>query len=475
MASFPVLDVSTPVDNTHVPAVNHPLSLVSGTGSLAVPDELPWPAPRLAWGMTLLLFTANTLAFADRQVLALFVEPIEHDLHISDTRIGMLYGVSFTLFYVLTALPIARLADRRNRRNLVRVSVLLWSISTSLGGLMRSFGGLAVARMGVGAGEGGLSPVAYSLLADSFPPRRLALPIAIYQAGIYIGGATALLAGGWLSTVIPPATTITLPLLGAARGWQIVFFILGLPGLMIVALLRSVREPARRGSDLPRHGAPIGDISRHFVSRGWAYPGIMLGFALMILVGNGMQVWIPTFFERKFAWSLGEVGGACGTIVLVCGSAGTFAGGWIASRLEQRGVSNGNLKAALIGFVALIPVTIAFPLMPSAFASLVMLGIMNIFAGFNFGGGLAALQAMTPNRMRAQMSAVFILVINLIGAAGGPALIGVTTDYGFADPQRLPSAMALVAAVASPAGAVALWVGIRAAATHGAHELPYRV
>ena len=151
-----------------------------------------WPAASRAWWVAIVLMLANTLAFVDRQALALLVQPIKHDLGISDTAISLLYGLSFTLFYIAVGLPIARLADRSNRRNIVALAIFVWSVATSLCGLARSFGMLFAARIGVGAGEGGLTPAAYSLLADCFPKERLPLAMAIYQIGIYLGNASAL-------------------------------------------------------------------------------------------------------------------------------------------------------------------------------------------------------------------------------------------------------------------------------------------
>jgi MFS family permease len=172
-------------------------------------------------------------------------------------------------------------------------------------------------------------------------------------------------------------------------------------------------------------------------------------------------VWIPAFFQRKFGWTTAEVGAMYGPVVFVCGAAGALAGGAFASFLRRRGVAQANLRAALVGFCALVPITVAFPLMPSAGLALTLIAAMNFFAGFNFGGGLAALQELTPNRMRALVSALYMLTINLIGAALGPTAIALVTDYWFHDPQALPVAISAVCAVASPLSVVLLWLGIR--------------
>ncbi len=420
-----------------------------------------WPSSRQAWFAAFMLAAANTFAFVDRQALALLVQPIKEDLQVSDTAMSLLYGLSFTMFYVLVGIPVARLADRANRRNIVAAAIFIWSLATALCGLARSFGMLFIARIGVGAGEGGLSPAAYSILSDYFPKHRLPAAMGVYQMGIYVGGAAALLLGGLLATVVPPSSIVNVPLIGETKGWHIAFLMLGLPGLLLSALMLLVPEPPRRGEGVHAPSPPFPVLFAHLARHWQAYVGISLGFALMILVGNATGAWIPAFLERKFGLTTAQIGGLYGTITAVCGVSGTLIGGFAASALRRRGIARGNLYAALFGFISLIPVTILFPQMPTAALSLALIGAMNFLAGFNFGGGLAALQEITPNRMRASVSAGYMLIVNLIGAAGGPFAIALVTDYWYGDPQALPAAITLVCAIASPLSVAALLLGMR--------------
>lgn len=425
------------------------------------PNTPALPSAATAWTTALLLMVANTFAFVDRQALALLVEPIKSDLQVSDTMMSLLYGLSFTIFYVIVGIPIARIADRANRRNIIAGAVFVWSLATALCGLARSFPALFAARVGVGAGEGGLSPAAYSLLADSFPKNRLPAAMGVYQMGTYIGGASALLIGGAISVHVPPGQPVAVPVLGDVMGWQLVFLLLGIPGMLLSALLLLIREPARQGARPDDAPVPLAHFYRHVRSRIGAYTGIALGFALMILVGNATGAWIPAFLERKFGMSTAEIGASYGPLVLACGVSGTLCGGFFASALKSRGFRFANLQAAILGFSALIPLTVAFPLVASATAALALIGAMNFFAGFNFGGGLAALQEITPNRMRALVSSGYMVAVNIIGAVGGPLSIALVTDYWFADPAELPFAIAAVCAVASPLALVFLLVGLR--------------
>ena len=420
-----------------------------------------WPASRTAWTAAVILMLANTLAFVDRQALALLVEPIKRDFGVSDTSMSLLYGLSFTLFYVLLGLPIARYADRANRRNIVAVSVFAWSAATALCGAVRSFPLLFAARIGVGAGEAGLGPAAYSMLSDYFPPKRLAAAIGVYQMGTYLGGALALVLGGLMAAVIPTDSMVIVPMIGGVKGWQLVFLGLGVPGILLGLFMLTIREPKRRGLGQHRAQAvPLAQFIAHVMARRRAYLGIGLGFALMILVGNGTGAWIPAFFQRRFDWSTAEIGVRYGTVVFVFGTSGAFLGGHFASWLSARGHPRGNLGAALLGFSALIPLTIAFPLVPNPWVALALIAGMNFFAGFNFGGGLAALQELTPNRMRALVASGYMLLINLIGGTLGPMAVALITDRWFADPQRLPDAISITCAIASPLALLCLMIGM---------------
>jgi len=421
----------------------------------------PWPPARSAWFVAVVLMLANTLAFVDRQALALLVQPIKQDLRASDTAMSLLYGLSFTLFYVGVGVPVARLADRSNRRNIIALSVFLWSLATAACGLARSFTNLFVARLCVGAGEAGFGPSAYSMLADYFPRQRLAGAVGFYQMGTYLGGALALLAGGLVASWLPPSGQIAFPIVGQLKGWQVIFLTLSVPGILLALIVLAIREPIRRGSAAQERRLPVSAVVAHVAIHRAAYIGIGLGFALMILVGNGTGAWIPAFFARKFGWSIAEIGARYGVVVLICGGAGALTGGFLSSLLERRGHARGNLFATLFGFVALVPLTIGFPLVPSAGLALGLIGAMNFFAGLTLGGGLATLIDLTPNRMRAFVAAGYVVLVNLVGGALGPTIVALITDYGFADTQRLPHAIAITAALFSPLSVLCLLVGMR--------------
>ena len=191
-----------------------------------------WPPAPAAWYTVGLLFVAYTFSFVDRFILTLLIEPIKQDFNLSDTGVSLLVGFAFVIFYTFLGIPIGRLADRVNRRNLIVAGITLWSCMTALCGMARGFGSLFVARVGVGVGEAALSPAAYSMIADLFPPKKLGRALSVYTAGAFVGVGLALIVGGLIVQSVISSPDITLPIIGEGRSWQIPFFIVGLPGLL---------------------------------------------------------------------------------------------------------------------------------------------------------------------------------------------------------------------------------------------------
>src|SRR5216683_2185076 len=211
---------------------------------------------RYAWYVVFILMVCYTLSFVDRQILSLLVGPMKRDLAISDTRIGLLQGLAFALFYGLMGLPLGRLADTRNRRNVIIVGVVLWSFLTGACSTARSFWSLFVARIGVGVGEATLSPSAFSLITDYFPKEKLGAALSVYSMGIFIGSGLALIAGGSVVDAVTRMPAVTVPLLGTVAPWRFTFLIVGAPGLVIALLLYTVREPSRRQLMRASDGTP---------------------------------------------------------------------------------------------------------------------------------------------------------------------------------------------------------------------------
>ena len=211
-----------------------------------------WPSARRGWLTTIILLIAFTFSFVDRQVLNLLVDPIRHDLGITDTQISFLQGFAFAVTYVLMSVPLGRMVDKFNRVFITTGGILVWSMTTIACGLSRNYVQLLFARFGVGAGEAALTPAAWSVLADYFRPEKLALPISVYLMGPYLGAGLAMIAGAQVLDWSRDAEFVTVPLLGQMAPWQATFIAVGLPGVLIAGLLLTIVEPARKGRQIGR-------------------------------------------------------------------------------------------------------------------------------------------------------------------------------------------------------------------------------
>jgi MFS family permease len=425
---------------------------------------LPYPSAAYSWFVVGVLTLAYISSYIDRQVLSLLVGPVRRDLRISDTQVSLLMGASFALFYTLLGLPIARLADSRSRRGIIALGVATWSLMTAACGLTKTFVQLLVARVGVGAGEAALSPPAYSLLADYFPRERLATAISIYSTGIFLGSGLATIIGGAVLGLVSTEGVWQLPVIGTIYPWQSVFFIIGLPGLLIALLIiTTVREVPRRSVNglASRRGAiPIPEIAR-FVRLHWrVFFAQTFGFGLLTLVGQGILAWTPTFFIRTYHWTAAAAGVRFGMLLIVFGTIGIVSGGRASDALVRRGYTDAQLRVGLIGALGVALLGGLFPLMPSGGLALALLGPVLFLVSFPLGAAVASIQEIVPNEMRAQISAMYLFVANLIGLTLGPTSVALFTDFLFGRDDALRFSLALVSAIAAVLSLIVLRSGL---------------
>ena len=427
-------------------------------------EQETWPNPRYAWYVIGVLLIAYTFSFIDRQIMSLLVGPVRSDLNISDTQFSLLHGLAFGLFYTLMGLPLGRVADRSNRRVLMALGVGAWSLMTAVCGLARNFWQLFAARIGVGIGEAALSPAAYSLIADYFPPNKLGRALGTYSMGVYLGAGLAYIIGGLVIELVAAAPDVTLPLIGTMRSWQVTFFVVGLPGLLVALLVLTIREPLRRGL-LLRDGAAqhvsVGELFAFLWRERRIFVAHFLGFSLLALLFNAVAAWTPAFFIRKFAYTAPEIGISLGFVVLIFGSAGIVCGGWFGDHLSARGYRDAPLRAAAIGALALAPFAATATLVSNPVLSLTLLCPLLFFSSFPFGLAAAAMQLVTPNQMRGQVSAVYLFAVNLLGIAWGPTIAALLTDYLFKDDMAVGYSIAIVAGLSAPLAAVVLYTAFK--------------
>ncbi len=426
------------------------------------------------------LLVAYVFSFVDRQILSLLVVPIREDLAISDFQISLLQGMAFALFYTFLGIPIGRLADRKNRKLIIASGVFLWSLMTAACGFARSFSALFLARIGVGIGEAALSPAACSILSDAFPPARLARATSIFTMGITIGGGMAYIIGGAVIDLVQVADTTVLPLVGSLKPWQLTFLIVGLPGLLVSLLVLTLREPARQGNALSgacenaRDGAdestgsntqpdtlPLREVTRFILQRRRSYGAIYLGIALLSILGYGTLNWYPTFLIRTYGMSIGEVGTWFGLIYLLFGTIGALGGALCSEHLARRGYRDANLRVIVgVAIVLLVPAVIG-PLMPDARLALLIAAPTVFLLNAHFGISIAALQLVTPNQMRALVTALFLLTNNLLGLGLGASFVAGLTDFVFHDDMALRYSLSLVALLVCPLAALAIGKGLK--------------
>lgn len=363
-------------------------------------------------GVLVMVYIFN---FIDRQILAILAESIKLDLGLSDTQLGLLSGVAFGIFYATLGIPIARLADRYSRVNIISICLGIWSLMTALSGAAQNFWHLLIARIGVGIGEAGGSPPSHSLIADYFPTDARASALGIYALGIPVGILFGNLAGGWINEFF---------------GWRYAFLVVGIPGVILAILMKvSVKEPPRGYSEGKKptvEHVPFIDVLKTM----WGYKSfrhLSLGAATQAFVGYGAIAWMPPFLIRTHDMSSGEVGTALGLIIGIAGGVGTFLGGFLADRLGKKD-QRWYMWIPGIGFLIAVPFSLGVYLVDSLYLALafyiVPAFLVNLYTGPTFG----MTQSLAPLAMRSAASALLLFIINIIGLVFGPTTVGFLSD-----------------------------------------------
>lgn len=413
-----------------------------------------WRSHAYAWWVVIVLALALTLSLMDRMIMALMIAPIQRDLDLSDTQVSLIHGFAFTILYVLAGFPLGRIADRGSRRGVAGFSVFAWSLMTALCGSASNAVQLFLARMGVGVGEAGLSPAAVSMISDYFPSEERARPLAFLTIGTTAGAGIAMMIGGSIIAMAGSAQDVVLPVFGEVHTWQAVFIALGLGGMLFAAIFLTVREPPRSErlvtDVLPR----AGEVAAFIIARRRFYIPHFLGTAMAVLVLIGFHTWMPTMLIRSFEWTAAQSGYAYGAVIALGGVAGIVLSGWLSVRLNRAGRKNAELSLVFGSALGALPFLVAAPLMPNGAAALAV-----IFCGVSLltvPSALAPtiLQAITPNEMRAQLFAVYLLVISIGGYALGPLAVALITDAALGDPLMLNVSLSITAALGLPTAAL---------------------
>jgi MFS family permease len=375
------------------------------------------PVPKSVRNYTLaMLVLIYASSHVDRQIVSILAESIKLELMLSDTQLGFLIGLSFAIFYATLGIPIAILADRYSRRNIIAISVVVWSAMTAFSGMAANYFQLALARIGVGIGEAGSSPPSHSMISDLFPPESRATAMGIYATGINIGVLIGFLVGGWIDQWY---------------GWRMAFFVVGIPGVILGLLMFfTVQEPAR--------SQPVKPLKLNIFSEVWdtfklmmSIPSlrhIVIGCTLVVFVGYGALYWNGVFFRRIHGLSSGETGTLLALIGGVVGGIGTYSGGLLADYLGKKDKRNyAWLTAGVKLFI--LPVAVAFYLATDLKIAIGLFTLTAFFGGFYLSVSFAMTQSLLPGPSRALGAALLLFCINIIGLGLGPQLVGILSDY----------------------------------------------
>ncbi|MEJ2110286.1 MAG: MFS transporter [Acidobacteriota bacterium] len=421
--------------------------------------EAAYPSGGYGWYVVVILYLCYTFSFVDRSIITYLVEPIETHLQINDTLFGLLSSGAFVAFYAFLGIPVGRLADSRSRRNLLLAGVALWSTMTIMCGAADTYWELFLARMGVGVGEACLVPCAYSLITDYFPRERRSLPLTIFSGGIMLGAGVANVCGGMVAQYAQNGGPREIFLFGLVQPWQLAFILVGLPGIFFVATIATIREPARH----ERKGKPdSGVMFRYLFRHGATFTSLILGTTFGAMANMAMLGWAPVWFERRFGWNKAEIGTYLGIFIFIFGTIGLTLSGSLANRFIRAGrkLVYIRLMMAAEGLV-IIPLVLAH-VVDNPYWVLGCIGGTIFFTGIPSGLGPAALQEITPNEMRGQITAIAFLILALVATTVGGTLVGLLTDYVFIDPKAVRSSAVVVAVFASIMGIISLRLGLRA-------------
>lgn len=385
------------------------------TAAPAPPSPGPSSGPasparaRLVLAMLLVVYTFN---FLDRQILSILATPIKADLHLSDAQFGAVGGLAFAILYSVLGVPLAFLADRTSRSGVVMWSLIVWSGFTALCGTATGYWQLFFYRLGVGVGEaGGVAP-SYALISDYFPPERRARALAVYSLGIPIGLAGGVLLGGYIAALV---------------NWQTAFIAVGVAGIVIAPLFRWLVRDVPRPVVSAQDAVPVSAVFA-ILARKPAFWLLAFGASFSSLCGYGLALWAPSVLIRSFHFSLIETGQFMGSLLLIGGVGGVFAGGWLADRL---GRSDRGWYARLpaIAWAITAPMYALGLLAHNPWVAWPLLLIPNALNILWLGPVATAVQHLVPPPMRATASGSFLFINNLIGLGVGPILMGGLSDH----------------------------------------------
>lgn len=391
-------------------------------------EERPYPPALRAWWMVIAMFAASIASVLDRGILTLVVDPVRHDLGISDVQISLLLGLAFGIFYAVAGIPLGLFADRISRRRLLIAGIAVWSIATFCGGLSASFGQLFASRLLVGLGEAALAPCAVSLIGDMFPPEKRGRPISIYLLGqSFAAGLSVMLTGAILSAV-PAGSFAWISWLDGLAPWRVAFLVSGISGLPVILMLLTLREPLRRGARINRDGASFGAMAR-YLKDGWRlFLPFYAGFAMLVILAYSVNAWGATYLMRQFSLPPSVVGSWQGRVGMVLGTLGAVLAGFLIDRLSRRGRPGGKLLYLACVALLMAPASLMV-FMPTSTTALLAFGFISFGLPMIGTGMVTTVQEIVPSDMRGLGVSLFGLFNTITGQTLGPLFVATAASH----------------------------------------------
>lgn len=432
----------------------------AGGGEAIVPeDDLP---PRKDAYYSLFVITVVVMfTVLDRTVLALLIDPIKTDFGISDTQAALLVGAAFSLPYGIVALAVGRAADHMNRRNVIAIACTVWSLATCACGLAQGFVSLLIARMGIGAGEAGYGPAAWSIATDNWPREKVAFATGVMGIGAMVGMGLAYFLGGTVLHFVEGLDPMPIPGLGVIRPWQWAFILVGAPGVLWGLVVLTSKEPPRRGlAGKKAQKTPVSETVK-WVRDDWrVYLATVGGMMIKMMLMAGPMVWGATFVHRTYGWDLSDVGMVKGAVTLVVSPLGMLAGAKVSEWWTKKGSQDANLRIVLYGTIVTLPLHAFAYLMPTAWGYFGLTAFAGFVAGLGFGPSIAAFQLITPNRMRGQLGGLVQFCNHVVAFLVGPLIVALFTDYLFGNEDDLRYSIVLNIAVMGTLALIVIGQGL---------------
>jgi MFS family permease len=406
------------------------------------------PARGTAWRSAIIIFVITAIAMADRMSIAMLIGPIKKDFGIGDFQASLLVGAAFTSFYILFLIPIGWAADRYSRRKVLAICLFIWSLATVSCGWATGFVMLFLMRMLVGAGEAGMAPCVHGIIGDSFPRDAMAKPLALQGIGFQVGAAAGVAAAGAILAAASGGAFAAVPLLADMAGWRIAFILIGLPGLIAMALIPLLHDPKEYSAKKPMPKAVITEAGHEeflpFLKANKALVGLALMAAGFSAMGLGaVTAWVPEYLQRVQGVPPMQTGAALGSILLLAAFAGQGTYGVIVDWMAKRGVLDATIKVGLLPVALSVPTTwMAFTAQGKS-AFFAWLTVLLICIAPCNAISNTVMQQIAPPVLRSRLAALSIFVISVIGFTLGPALVGWLSQYVFGE-ARLGDALQLV-------------------------------